>query len=50
MTLNREPEEIIHITDTEMYRLEVAYTSIRDPDIRAEFLRSMEAWVLEQGT
>lgn len=42
------PETIIHITETELYRLEVAYTSIKDPKIRAEFLRTLEAWVQDQ--
>jgi hypothetical protein len=41
--------EIIHITEDEFYRLEVAYTSIRDPAIRAEFLRTIEVWVLDQN-
>lgn len=41
-------ETVIHITETELYRLEVAYTSIRDPAIRAEFLRTLEAWVFDQ--
>ena len=43
------PDAIIHITETELYRLEVAYTSIKDPAIRAEFLSSMEAWVQDQS-
>lgn len=42
------PKTIIHITETELYRLEVAYTSIEDPSIRAEFLRTLEAWVQDQ--
>lgn len=42
------PETIIPITETELYRLEVAYTSIEDPIIRAEFLRTLEAWVQDQ--
>ncbi len=40
--------EIIHITENELYRLEVAYTSIRDAAIRAEFLNTLEAWACEQ--
>lgn len=43
------PETIIHITETELYRLEVAYTSIEDPKIRAEFLCLLESWASEQS-
>lgn len=42
------PDTIISITETELYRLEVVYTSIEDPAIRAEFLRTLEAWVQNQ--
>ena len=43
------PETITHITETELYRLEVAYTSIEDPNIRAEFLCLLESWVQDQS-
>ncbi len=42
------PETIIPITEGELYRLEVAYTSIKDPAIRAEFLSTLEAWTQDQ--
>ena len=46
--LNRDPKDIIHITETELYRLEVACTSIKDPVIRAEFLRALETRMQNQ--
>ena len=33
------------LTPDELFRLVTAYTAIRDPKIRAEFLRTVEAWV-----
>ncbi|MGH1399496.1 MAG: hypothetical protein ACRBCT_09815 [Alphaproteobacteria bacterium] len=36
------------ITETELFRLTCAYIAIRDPAIRAEFLRSIEAWAVDQ--
>ncbi|MCT4555735.1 MAG: hypothetical protein N4A53_13695 [Pelagimonas sp.] len=42
------PDTIIHITEDELYRLEVAYTSIHDATIRTELLRTLEAWVQDQ--
>ncbi|MEM1102772.1 MAG: hypothetical protein AAGH48_01550 [Pseudomonadota bacterium] len=41
-------DTIIPITNIELYRLEVAYTSIEDPKIRAEFLRTLESRVADQ--
>lgn len=35
-------------TETELFRLTCAYTAIRDPRIRAEFLHTVEAWAREQ--
>jgi hypothetical protein len=40
--------DVICITEDELYRLEVAYASVRDPAIRAEFLCTLEAWVQDQ--
>ncbi|MEL6467737.1 MAG: hypothetical protein AAFQ58_22450 [Pseudomonadota bacterium] len=48
MTL-QNTEEIIHITETELYRVNVAYTSIRCPETRAAFVLQMEAEVLAQA-
>lgn len=36
------------LTPDELFRLVTAYTAIRDPKIRAEFLRTVEAWVDDQ--
>lgn len=48
MTLENT-EQIIHITETELYRVNVAYTSIRCPETRAAFVLQMEAEVLGQS-
>ncbi|MEL6377610.1 MAG: hypothetical protein AAFQ04_10515 [Pseudomonadota bacterium] len=42
-------EKIIHITETELYRVNVAYTSIRCPETRAAFVLQMETEVLAQA-
>ncbi|MEL6467967.1 MAG: hypothetical protein AAFQ58_23640 [Pseudomonadota bacterium] len=47
MTL-QNTEEIIHITEIELYRVNFAYTSIRCPETRAAFVLQMEAEVLRQ--
>lgn len=39
---------IYRLTQAELFRLNVAYAAIRDPDIRAEFLRTVEAWAQDQ--
>lgn len=36
------------LTPDELFRLVTAYTAIRDPAIRTEFLTSIEAWVEDQ--
>ena len=36
------------VTEAELFRLTSAFTAIRDPAIRAEFLRTVEAWAQEQ--
>ena len=48
--IERETEKIIHITEIELYRLEVAYTSIRSADTRGDFLRLLEAEVFAQDS
>lgn len=39
---------IYGMTEAELFRLVTAYTAIRDPAIRAEFLRTVEAWADDQ--
>lgn len=39
---------IYGLTEAELFRLQTAYTAIRDPAIRAEFLRTIEAWAEDQ--
>lgn len=36
------------LTPEELFRLKCAYTAIRDPKIRAEFLTTLEAWAEDQ--
>lgn len=36
------------LTPDELFRLNAAYTTVRDPAIRAEFLRTIEAWAMDQ--
>ena len=42
------PETVYGVTEAEIFRLTCAYTAIRKPEIRAEFLRTVEAWAKEQ--
>ncbi len=37
-----------HLTPNELFRLFAAYSAIRKPAIRAEFLRTIEAWAQDQ--
>ncbi|GLO71337.1 hypothetical protein MACH17_28540 [Phaeobacter inhibens] len=37
-----------HLSPEELFRLNVAFVSIRDPAIRAEFLSTIEAWAQDQ--
>ncbi len=39
---------IYDITQPELFRLICAYTAIRDPAIRTEFLTTLEAWAQDQ--
>lgn len=39
---------IYGLTEAELFRLTTAYTAIKDPTIRAEFLRTVEAWAQDQ--
>ncbi|SPF81350.1 hypothetical protein [Pseudoprimorskyibacter insulae] len=39
---------IYGITEAELFRLKCAYSAVRDPIIRAEFLRTVEAWAHDQ--
>lgn len=39
---------IYGITETDLFRLVTAFTAIKNPSIRAEFLRTIEAWAVEQ--
>ncbi len=41
---------IYGLTEEELFRLTAAFTAIRDPAIRAEFLRTVEAWAEDQWT
>jgi len=41
-------QTIYNLTEAELFRLTSAYTAIRDPVIRAEFLRTVEAWAQDQ--
>lgn len=41
-------QAINDLTEWELFRLTSAYTTIRDPAIRAEFLRTVEAWAQDQ--
>ena len=36
------------ITQVELFRLTCAYIAVRKPEIRAEFLRTVEAWAQDQ--
>ncbi len=39
---------IYGVTPEEMFRLATAYTAIRSPDTREEFLSAIEAWAQDQ--
>lgn len=39
---------VYDLQPTELFRLTAAYVAIRDPDIRAEFLQTVEAWARDQ--
>ncbi len=39
---------IYDLSEEELFRLTSAYTAIRDPAIRTEFLRTIEAWATDQ--
>ncbi len=41
-------DTVYQLSETELFRLTAAYTAIRDPKIRAEFLRTVEAWAIDQ--
>ena len=41
-------QAVYHHTEAELFRLTCAYIAIRDPNIRAEFLRTIEAWAQDQ--
>lgn len=41
---------IYGLTEADLFRLTTAFTAIRDPAIRAEFLRTIEAWAEDQWT
>lgn len=39
---------IYDLTPEELFRLNTAFAAIRNPKIRAEFLRTVEAWAEDQ--
>jgi hypothetical protein len=39
---------INNLTPDELFRLVIAYSAIRKPTIRAEFLETVEAWAEDQ--
>ena len=39
---------IYGMTEADIFRLVTAFAAIRDPNIRAEFLRTVEAWANDQ--
>ena len=39
---------IYGMTETDVFRLVVAFTAVRDPATRSEFLRTIEAWPSDQ--
>ena len=39
---------VYDLTQEELFRLTTAYTAIRKPEIRAEFLELVEAWAKDQ--
>lgn len=41
-------QSIYGLTETGIFRLLTAFAAIRDPNVRAEFLRTVEAWAQDQ--
>jgi len=41
-------QSVYELTPAELFRLNAAYAAIHDPAIRAEFLRTVEAWAQDQ--
>ncbi|MDF1804362.1 hypothetical protein [Thalassovita sp.] len=41
-------QNIYGMTEAELFRPTTAYTAIKDPAIRAEFLQMIEAWARDQ--
>jgi len=41
---------IYGISEEDIFRLVTAFSAIRSPKIRAEFLRTLEAWAQDQWT
>ncbi|MEM6713311.1 MAG: hypothetical protein AAF590_13675 [Pseudomonadota bacterium] len=39
---------VYDIKESDIFRLITAFTAIRSPEIRAEFLRTVEAWAKDQ--
>jgi hypothetical protein len=39
---------IYGVTEADLFRLVTAYSAIKNPTIRAEFLRTVEAWAVDQ--
>lgn len=39
---------IYGMTEADLFRVVTAFTAIRSPDIRAEFVRTIEAWAQDQ--
>lgn len=48
MTKAQPPPANYDLTPIELFRLNTAYTAIRKPEIRAEFLDLIEAWAEDQ--
>lgn len=48
MTRPNITKSIYGVTPEEMFRLTAAFTAIRNPDIREEFLSAIEAWAQDQ--
>lgn len=46
--MNRTTKAIYGLTQSELFRLLTAYSAIRDPNIRTEFLTTVEAWAKDQ--
>ncbi|MEL7444343.1 MAG: hypothetical protein AAGK02_00845 [Pseudomonadota bacterium] len=48
MTHPQPPPATYTLTQHEIFRLTCAYTAIRKPEIRAEFLELLESWAKDQ--